>query len=73
MNGLSEIPMSEEKTRVDEESLKATLPVVWQILKAILFGSTMILQELTARIVESPLLSGPDRKPTHTPLLNNTY
>ncbi|PWW79554.1 hypothetical protein C7212DRAFT_356384 [Tuber magnatum] len=64
MNGLSEIPMSEEKTRVDEESLKATLPVVWQILKAILFGSTMILQELTARIAESPLLSGPDHGPT---------
>ncbi|CAZ85376.1 unnamed protein product [Tuber melanosporum] len=77
MNGLSEIPMSEEKNRVDEESLKATLPVVWQILKAILFGSTMILQELTARIAESPLLSGPDHGPTFSSkillILRNFY
>ena len=60
--------MSEEQKLVDEESLKATLPVVWQILKAILFASIMILQELTARIAESPLLSGPDRGCIISPL-----
>ena len=54
--------MSEEQKLVDEESLKATLPVVWQILKAILFASIMILQELMARVAGGPQLSGPDRE-----------
>lgn len=56
MNGLSEIPMSEEVNLVDEDSLKATIPVVWQILKSILFASTLILQELMSRVAESPTL-----------------
>lgn len=56
MNGLSEIPMSEEAKLVDEDSLKATIPVVWQILKSILFASTLILQELMSRVAESPAL-----------------
>lgn len=56
MNGLSEIPMSEEANLVDEDSLKATIPVVWQILKSILFASTLILQELMSRVAESPAL-----------------
>jgi hypothetical protein len=68
MNGLSEIPMSEKQKLVDEESLKATLPVVWQILKAILFSSIMILQELMARIAESPQLSGLDSQYISSPL-----
>ena len=65
--------MSEEQKLVDEESLKATLPVVWQILKAILFASIMILQELTARIAESPLLSGPDRECIISPVAIFAY
>jgi hypothetical protein len=56
VNGLSEIPMSEEANLVDEDSLKATIPVVWQILKSILFASTLILQELMSRVAESPAL-----------------
>lgn len=56
MNGLSEIPMSEEVNLVDEDSLKATIPVVWQILKSIIFASTLILQELMSRVAESPAL-----------------
>lgn len=50
-NQLSEIPMSEEAALVDEESLKATVPVVWQILKTVLFTTTLILQELDRKSV----------------------
>ncbi|KAH8153063.1 uncharacterized protein LAJ45_02650 [Morchella importuna] len=63
MNGLSEIPMSEEANLVDEDSLKATIPVVWQILKSILFASTLILQELMSRVAESPALCDSENGP----------
>ncbi|KAL7271475.1 hypothetical protein RUND412_005759 [Rhizina undulata] len=63
MNRLSEVPVSQEKEKVDEDSLKATFPVVWQILKTILFTTTMILQELTSRMVSSPVLCDAEHGP----------
>ncbi|KAI5779714.1 hypothetical protein EDC01DRAFT_669525 [Geopyxis carbonaria] len=53
---LSTIPASEEERLVNEESLKGTTPLVWQILKSVLFTTTLILQELTSRIIEDPIL-----------------
>jgi hypothetical protein len=57
-NRFSNIPMSEEPRMVDEESLKATVPVVWQILKTVLFTTTLILQELTSRVIQNPAFCG---------------
>ena len=57
-NQLSAIPMSEEGRLVHEESLRATVPVVWQILKTVLFTTTLILQELTARVIQNPVFCG---------------
>jgi hypothetical protein len=63
-NRLSNIPMSDEEKLVDEESLKATVPVVWQILKTVLFTTTLILKELTSRVIQSPLFSDAESKIT---------
>jgi hypothetical protein len=62
-NRLSAIPQSEEATQIDEESLKATVPVVWQILKTVLFTTALILQELTARVIQSHQFCNKESKP----------
>lgn len=56
LNRLSEVPIADEQELVDEESAKATMPVVWQILKTVLFTTTMILQELMSKVIESTFL-----------------
>jgi hypothetical protein len=61
-NRLSEVPMSEEAQLVEEESLKATVPVVWQILKTVLFTTTVILQALTTRVIQNPVFCGKESK-----------
>jgi hypothetical protein len=61
-NRLSEVPMSKEEELVEAESLKATVPVVWQILKTVLFTTTVILQALTARVIQNPLFCSKESK-----------
>ncbi|KAA8908351.1 hypothetical protein FN846DRAFT_945599 [Sphaerosporella brunnea] len=62
-NRLSEIPMSKEEEMVEAESLKATVPVVWQILKTVLFTTTIILQALTARVIQNPVFCNKENGP----------
>ena len=68
-NRLAEIPMSQEAELIDDASLKATVPVVWQILKTVLFTTTLILQDLTARVIQNPMFSGRESRlpPPHLP------
>ncbi|KAF8245069.1 hypothetical protein K440DRAFT_663059 [Wilcoxina mikolae CBS 423.85] len=62
-NRLSAIPMSEEAQLVDEKSLKTTVPVLWQILKTVLFTTILILQELTIRVCQTPQFCGRENGP----------
>ncbi|KAF8535295.1 hypothetical protein BDD12DRAFT_856080 [Trichophaea hybrida] len=62
-NRLSAIPMSEEAQLIDEKSLKTTIPVLWQILKTVLFTTTHILQELTIRVCQTPQFCGRENGP----------
>ncbi|RPA87815.1 hypothetical protein BJ508DRAFT_372057, partial [Ascobolus immersus RN42] len=50
---LSEVSPLDEKTRLDSETQKYTIPVAWQILKTILFSTTLILHSLTSKILTS--------------------
>src|SRR5690554_3861860 len=53
---LSEIPMSEESNLLHADTLTGTIPIVWHILKTVLFTTTMILQALTSQVIQNPLL-----------------
>lgn len=61
-NRLSSVPMPEEVRLVDEQSLKVTIPVVWQILKLVLFTTIIILQGLITRITQYPTFYRRDSK-----------
>lgn len=62
LNRLSTIPFSEEEAMVEAESLKATMPVAWQMLKTVLFTTTLILQEMMSKVIETPALCTPESK-----------
>ncbi|TGZ83164.1 hypothetical protein EX30DRAFT_329197 [Ascodesmis nigricans] len=64
LNRLSTIPFVEEENMVDSECLKATMPVAWQMLKTVLFTTTIILQEMMARVIETPELCEPENGPS---------
>lgn len=65
-NRLAEIPMLQEAELIDDDSLKATVPVVWQILKTVLFTTTLILQDLTVRVIQNPVFSGRESRHPHS-------
>lgn len=60
MNKLSEVDVAEEVARIDAESRKFTMPVVWQILKTILFTTTLVLYELINKLLVNPELCKPE-------------
>ena len=62
-NKLSEIGLWEEMQRIDAESLKHTLPVLWQILKMSLFAIVIILRAALGRLLLDYALSVSDTAP----------
>ena len=54
MNRLSQVSMVDEPDLIDIDSRKQTIPVVWQILKMVLFTTILVLQELATRLIQSP-------------------
>jgi len=56
-NKLSEIDPSEETLYLTPETLQVTFPVLWQVLKATMFASIVILQAIIGRSLIDPMLS----------------
>ena len=50
-NKLSEIDITEESIFLSEESLKATVPVLWRVLKSTMFAIIIILKSLLGRVI----------------------
>ncbi|KAI9762983.1 MAG: hypothetical protein M4579_000046 [Chaenotheca gracillima] len=48
-NKLSEIDISEEPLFLDDDALRRTLPVLWQVLKTAMFASTIVLRAVLGR------------------------
>ena len=57
MSRLSQISQIDEPKFIDADSRKQTIPVVWQILKMVLFTTTLVLQELATRLIQSEELA----------------
>ncbi|KAF2497571.1 hypothetical protein BU16DRAFT_482646, partial [Lophium mytilinum] len=56
-NKLSEIDVSEEALFLEEEALRTTLPVLWKLLKAALFATTIVLRGVLGRILSDRILA----------------
>jgi hypothetical protein len=56
-NKLSEIDASEETVYLDDEALRSTLPVLWKLLKAALFATTIVLRGVLGRILSDVILA----------------
>ena len=50
-NKLSEIDIAEEMDFLSDESLKVSLPVLWQFLKASMFATMIVLRALLGRVL----------------------
>ncbi|RDW65460.1 hypothetical protein BP5796_10152 [Coleophoma crateriformis] len=62
-NKLSEIDPSEESAFLTPETLRSTLPVLWQVLKTAMFATVVVLRALIGRTLIDPVLSGRDMAP----------
>jgi hypothetical protein len=56
-NKLSGIDTQEEVERFDTETLKTTLPVLWQILRVSFFAIVIVLRAALGKLLYDPLLS----------------
>lgn len=56
-NKLSEIDMYEESTYLSEETLRASLPLLWRVLKSSMFSIVVILRSLFGRLLGDPEMS----------------
>lgn len=56
-NKLSEIDASEESVFLDEESLKISLPVLWQLLRVSMFAVVIVLRAALGRLLGDPVLA----------------
>ena len=56
-NKLSEIDVLEETERLDAETFKTTLPVLWQILRMSLFATIIVLRAALGRVLGDASLS----------------
>jgi hypothetical protein len=56
-NKLSGIDTQEEAERFDTETLKTTLPVLWQILRVSFFAIVIVLRAALGRLLYDPFLS----------------
>ena len=50
-NKLSEIDVTEESIYLSEETLKATIPVLWRVLKSTMFAIVIVLRSLLGRVL----------------------
>lgn len=50
-NKLSEIDASEEAVYLDEVALKRTIPLLWQILRSVLFAMTIVMKSIMGRLL----------------------
>lgn len=55
-NKLSEIDPSDEQLFLNPETLRITFPILWQVLKAIMFAIANILRAIVARTLVDPIL-----------------
>jgi hypothetical protein len=55
-NKLSELDPSEEAVFLTQETAKVTFPVLWQVLKTVMFAIVNILRAIIARSLVDPLL-----------------
>ncbi|RDW59750.1 hypothetical protein BP6252_12837 [Coleophoma cylindrospora] len=62
-NKLSEIDPSEESAFLTPETLRSTLPMLWQVLKTAMFATVVVLRALIGRTLVDPVLSGRDMAP----------
>ncbi|KAI9843631.1 MAG: hypothetical protein M1837_006213 [Sclerophora amabilis] len=62
-NKLSEIDVLEESLFLDEDALKATTPMLWQMLKKALFTTVIILRSIVARTLGDPALANDQMAP----------
>ncbi|OCK76535.1 hypothetical protein K432DRAFT_335540, partial [Lepidopterella palustris CBS 459.81] len=56
-NKLSEIDASEESLYLNEEALQTTLPLLWKLLKATLFATTVVLRGVMSRVLRDGTLA----------------
>ena len=50
-NKLSEIDITEESMYLSEESLRATIPSLWHVLKSTMFATVIVLRSLLGRVL----------------------
>ena len=50
-NKLSEIDITEESMYLGEESLRATIPLLWRVLKSTMFAVVIVLRSLLGRVL----------------------
>jgi hypothetical protein len=62
-NKLSEVDSSEESTFLTSETLRVTYPVLWQVLKAIMFATVVILRSVLGRTLVDPYLGSSHNAP----------
>jgi hypothetical protein len=60
---LSEIDASEETAFLTPDSLKITLPVLWQMLKGAMFATVVILRSAVGRTLVDPVLASDHHAP----------
>jgi hypothetical protein len=56
-NKLSEIDLSEETIFLTDEALRVTLPVLWKVLKTVMFATVIILQVIMERVIKDAALA----------------
>ena len=56
-NKLSEVDPSEEATFLTPDTVRVTLPVLWQVLKTTMFATVVILRAVVGRTLIDPVLS----------------
>ena len=62
-NKLSEIDPSEEKAFLTPDTLRVTLPVLWQVLKTAMFAVVVVLRSITARTLTDHFLASSHNAP----------
>lgn len=56
-NKLSEIDVSEEEVYLDQETLQASMPLLWQTLRSVLFTTVIIMRAALGRVLNDPRLA----------------
>ena len=62
-NKLSGVDPSEEGTFLAPDTLRTTVPVLWQVLKTTMFATLVILRAIVGRTLIDPVLSGKSQPP----------